>query len=141
MNRREFLIAVGAVPIVAYCASLPAAAPVLEDEYIDLMFKNLYPWQQRIWALLQEGKQVMYITGTQRAAHDTWALFNRHVKLHCSSIGSAFSGRGADLIIMDDFNDVQHSESAIERQHFEDWYNCVLRTRLYPKGKIEWVYT
>ncbi len=129
MNRREFLVAVGAVSVATYFGSLPtlkAETWTLNDWYL-----RLYPWQQHLWNMLQRGKNVMYVTGTQRAAYDAFNTFRRHERLHCTSIGSAIAGRGADLIIMDDFNDDMN----------EEWFDACIRTRLYPEGKIEWVYT
>lgn len=140
MNRRKFLIAVGAVPVAVYFAELPtpaaASAPLL-----DTWYTKLYPWQQHLWAQLESGKQVMYVTSTQRAAWDTFNLFKRHKNLFTTHIGAGISGRGADLIIMDEFTDYETHASSVMRARYKDWFNQTIRTRLHRDGKIKWVFT
>ncbi len=129
MKRREFLISVGAVPVATYFAGLPKITEaVVEHATIPI---NLQPWQLNIWRMLEQGKEVMYVTGTQRNAWRIHNLFERHKKLFCTSINSAITGRRANLIIMDDFTDDINP----------DWFNSCIRTRLTPGGKIDWIYT
>ncbi len=132
MNRREFFGTVGAVSVTVYFAGLPAVT-VASSIPVNLLpwYTQLYPWQQRLWDALENGKQVMYVTSTQYNARHTFNLFQRHKNLFTTSIHGSIVGRRANLIIMDDFNDDMD----------EDWFNCAIRTRLYPKGQIDWVYT
>ena len=123
MNRREFLTAVGAASVTAYFASMPIISVRSPTD--------LLPWQQHIWAMLERGKKVMYVTSTQLNAWRVFNLFKRHKKLHCTSIGAGVIGRVADLIVMDDFNDDIDPE----------WFDVAIRTRLSPGGKLEWIYT
>lgn len=136
MNRREFLIAVGAVPIAVYFANTPAAA-LSDEQKIDLMFKHLDPWQLHLWNMLEQGKRVIYATSTQKNAQRIYNLLERHKNLFCTSIGASICGRGADLIVVDDYVNVQDTYPA----SYDEWYESSLRTRLLPEGKIEWVYT
>lgn len=126
MKRREFLALVGAVPIATYFAQMPVVKPLLRP-----IPNKLLPWQQHIWAMLESGKKVMYVTGTQKNAWHIFNLFQRHKRLFATSIHSAITGRRADLIIMDDFTEEIN----------QDWYDCALRTRLVPGGEIEWIHT
>lgn len=128
MNRRELLIAVGAVPVAAYFAGLPAIAKAATVPTAPI---GLQPWQLKLWEALEQGKEVMYVTGTQRNAWRVHNLFKHHKKLFCTSINSAIGGRRADLIVMDDFTDDVNP----------DWFNSCVRTRLMPKGQIDWIHT
>lgn len=134
MNRREFLIAVGAVPVAAYFAGKVVSGELYYEGTHTLVTKvpaNLYPWQQRIWDMLQSGKKVMYVTSTQRNAHHIYNVFQRHKNLHATSMQAPLTGRQADLVVMDDFGGNMN----------EEWYNTCVRTRLTPGGEIEWIHT
>ena len=56
--------------------------------------------------------------------------------------GSAITGRGAHLIIVDDpIKDRQEADSETVRQRIWDWYRSVLYTRLMPGGSIVLIQT
>ncbi|KKN65423.1 hypothetical protein LCGC14_0481430 [marine sediment metagenome] len=129
MKRREFLISVGAVPVAVYFAGLPEITEAVVERATTPI--GLQPWQLRIWAALERGKDVIYVTSTQVNAWRVFNLFKRHKKLFCTSINGALYGRRADLIIMDDFvDDID-----------PDWFNSCIRTRLTRNGKVDWAYT
>ncbi|MBW4552610.1 MAG: phage terminase large subunit [Aphanocapsa sp. GSE-SYN-MK-11-07L] len=57
-------------------------------------------------------------------------------------VGGATTGRGADLLIMDDLiKDREQADSPVYREHLIDWYKSVARTRLQPGGSIVLVQT
>ncbi len=125
MNRREFLIAVGAVPVAAYIAGKTLIPPSLK------LAHEMYPWQQHIWNMLESGKKVMYVTSTQKNAWRIFNVFQRHKNLFTTHTQGSVMGRRADLVVMDDFEGNVNAE----------WYNMCVRTRLTPGGEIEWIHT
>ncbi len=143
MNRRKFLIAVGAVSVATYFAGMPAptqaSLPMNRQRYMDAWYTKLYPWQQHLWTMLQNGKEVMYVTSTQQNAWRVFNVFRRHPKLHCVPIGSAICGKAADLIIVDDFE--PHPRIKPGSRVYDTWFDSCIRTRLYPNGKIVWART
>lgn len=53
-----------------------------------------------------------------------------------AGVGSAITGRGADLLIIDDpVRDRRDVDSATQREHLWSWYTDAARTRLMPGGK------
>jgi len=54
-----------------------------------------------------------------------------------TSIGGSVTGKGADILIVDDFlKDRQEADSALIRDRTWDWYTSTARTRLQPGGAI-----
>ncbi len=140
LSRREFLTATGVAVAIALLPTTSIVANELPDT-IKRMSMREHVWLHHLRMRLYAGDKVMYVTNTQQNAMRVYNLLDRHVNLHCNSIGGSLCGRRADFIMIDDFKDIQHSKSVVERQHYQDWYNCALRTRLIPNGEIEWVYT
>lgn len=57
-------------------------------------------------------------------------------------VGGATTGRGADLLLMDDLiKDREQADSPVYRESLIDWYRSVARTRLQPNGSIVLVQT
>lgn len=57
-------------------------------------------------------------------------------------VGGATTGRGADLLILDDLvKDREQADSPVYRENLIDWYKSVARTRLQPEGAIVLVQT
>ncbi len=57
-------------------------------------------------------------------------------------VGGATTGRGADLLLMDDLiKDREQADSPVYRENLIDWYKSVARTRLQPGGSIVLVQT
>jgi predicted phage terminase large subunit-like protein len=57
-------------------------------------------------------------------------------------VGGATTGRGADLLLMDDLiKDREQADSPVYRENLIDWYKSVARTRLQPDGAIVLVQT
>lgn len=61
---------------------------------------------------------------------------------HAVGVGGALTGRGADLLIIDDpIKGREDAESELSRQKMKDWYTSVAYTRLMPGGAIVVVQT
>lgn len=59
-----------------------------------------------------------------------------------AGVGTAITGRGANLIIVDDpIKDRQEADSETTRARIWDWYRSVLYTRLMPGGSIVLIQT
>ncbi len=57
-------------------------------------------------------------------------------------VGGPTTGRGADLIVMDDLiKDRLQADSPTYRENLIDWYKSVARTRLQPEGSIVLIQT
>jgi hypothetical protein len=52
-------------------------------------------------------------------------------------VGTAITGRGADVLLIDDpFKDRQEADSELTRQRVWDWYTSTAYTRLMPGGAV-----
>lgn len=59
-----------------------------------------------------------------------------------AGVGTAMTGRGADLLIIDDpFKDRMEADSELQRQRVWDWYASTAYTRLMPGGRIVLIQT
>lgn len=74
-------------------------------------------------------------------AHDStsvqsWDLHNRRGGLKALGVGGPLTGRGADVLIIDDpIKDYEAAESPTARRAVWNWYQTVARTRLAPGGR------
>lgn len=72
-----------------------------------------------------------------RQASDDWGIQNAKGGMVCAGVGGAITGRGADLLIIDD--PVKSGEEAVSetyRNRAWDWYRSTAYTRLEPGGRI-----
>lgn len=54
-----------------------------------------------------------------------------------AGVGTAMTGRGADLLLIDDpVKDREEADSELRRQRVWDWYRSTAYTRLSPEGRI-----
>src|ERR1043165_1575588 len=54
-----------------------------------------------------------------------------------AGVGTAVTGRGADILLIDDpFKDREEADSELRRQRVWDWYTSTAYTRLMPGGAI-----
>jgi predicted phage terminase large subunit-like protein len=54
-----------------------------------------------------------------------------------AGVGTAMTGRGADLLLIDDpVKDREEADSDIRRERVWDWYRSTAYTRLSPKGRV-----
>lgn len=65
----------------------------------------------------------------------SWGIDGGIGGLKAVGIGSAITGRAADLFIIDDpFKNMMEADSPAHRRKINEWMNSVARTRLSPKG-------
>lgn len=76
------------------------------------------------------------VDGRSHAADD-WNLKGRRGGMMTAGIGGATTGKGADLLIIDDpVKDQKAARSRAIKNDTWDWYRAVARTRLHPGGRI-----
>lgn len=75
-------------------------------------------------------------------AADRWDIEGRRGGMHTAGIGGPLTGRGADLLIIDDpIKDQAEAFSAVYRKRVYDWYQSVAYTRLAPGAKVVLIQT
>ncbi len=75
-------------------------------------------------------------------AGDRWDIEGHRGGMHTAGIGGPLTGRGADLLIIDDpIKDQAEAFSAVFRKRVSDWYQSVAYTRLAPGAKAVLVQT
>lgn len=88
----------------------------------------LRDWGPRLWGV--------------RLAHDSssvgrWGIDGHRGGLVAAGVGGPFTGRGADVLIIDDpIKNADEAASDIIRQRQWEWYRTTARTRLAPGGAI-----
>lgn len=71
------------------------------------------------------------------AAVNDWALDGRRGGMRAAGVGSGITGRGADLLIIDDpIKDAQAADSETIREATWEWYTRTAYTRLSPGGAV-----
>jgi len=73
---------------------------------------------------------------------DAWMIDGAKGGMVAAGIGSAITGRAADLFIIDDpYKNIQEADSATHRRKVDEWMNFVVFTRLSPEASIILVQT
>ncbi len=76
------------------------------------------------------------------SAVDRWAIEGHRGKFGAAGVGGSFTGKGADLFIIDDpLKGEEEANSELMRQRAERWYRTTVRSRLAPGGRIVLVMT
>lgn len=72
------------------------------------------------------------------SAADHWNLLKRRGGMDTAGRGAAITGRGADLLVLDDASAKNYEEamSPTIREHTWDWFTSTAYTRLSPNGKV-----
>lgn len=71
-----------------------------------------------------------------RAAED-WRVFGYDGRMRCTGVNGGLTGRGANLLIIDDpIKDAKEASSEVFRNRAWDWYMTVARTRLEPGAVV-----
>ena len=69
-------------------------------------------------------------------AADRWHT-NHGGAYRASGVGTAMTGRGADLLLIDDpVKDREEADSELRRNRVWDWYRSTAYTRLSPQGRV-----
>ena len=68
---------------------------------------------------------------------DAWRIQNAQGGLIAAGLHGSITGRGADLLIIDDpYKDMEEADSPTQREKVNNWMRSVARTRLSPKASI-----
>lgn len=88
--------------------------------------------------LIAYGSEVFGCTvDLKRSASEDWRIRGRRGGIRAAGVGGSITGRGADLLIMDDpFKDYREAHSKTVRDHVWNWWTAVALTRLEPGGSI-----
>jgi predicted phage terminase large subunit-like protein len=71
------------------------------------------------------------------SAADTWAIEGRRGGMVTAGVGGALTGKGADLLIIDDpVKNMKEAQSETVRRNQWEWYKSTFRTRLEPGGIV-----
>lgn len=96
-------------------------------------------WGERARDVLQEwGPTVfgVHVHPKRNAAAD-WRIANHLGRMRCTGVTGGITGRGADLLIIDDpIKDAVEASSEVYRNRAWDWYTSTARSRLEPGGII-----
>lgn len=96
-------------------------------------------WGRKARTVLEEfGEQVFGIKISQvSAAADEWEIAKHVGGMSCAGAGSAITGKGANILIIDDpHKDASEAMSKTIQEKIFDWYKSVAYTRLTPDGAI-----
>ena len=97
--------------------------------------------RQAIEYAFQAGISPVQVDPSKSAAEE-WDILGHHGGLYAVGIGGGVTGRGADLLIIDDpVKSREVAESPTFRNKTWDWYRDDVYTRLHPGGKIVLVQT
>lgn len=101
-------------------------------------------WSRIVRDLISEFSETLLnisLSKTNKSS-ESFALYNAKGGMYAIGAGGSITGRGADLIIIDDpiKNDTQ-ANSAYFRDKIWDWFNSTVFTRLEPDGIIILVMT
>jgi predicted phage terminase large subunit-like protein len=94
-------------------------------------------WGRRARAVLEESGPQLFgirVRSDLRSASE-WGLVNREGGMVAAGIGGPLTGRGADLLIIDDpvKNSAQAASETIREAHW-DWWQSTASTRIEPGG-------
>ena len=121
------------VIITSYGASL--------SEYFSREVRNLMEGSdyQKIFGgkrAIQPGEPVVKIDPDGRSVQ-AWDILNHRGGLVAGGVGGPLTGRGADVLIIDDpIKDDEEANSEVMRQKIVDWYTSVAYTRLEGSGAV-----
>lgn len=77
------------------------------------------------------------VVNRRSSAADRWEIENYAGGMITAGVGGAITGRGADVLIIDDpVKNAQEANSKVIRDRTWEWYQSTARTRLEPNGVI-----
>jgi len=94
-------------------------------------------WGRRVRSNVEEnGGEIDIALSKDSSAANRWALVQGGGMI-CAGVGGPITGRGADLLIIDDpVKNADEVASATMREKAHEWYKSTARTRLEPGGSI-----
>ena len=93
-------------------------------------------WGRRVRDTINENPHLKLHIRADVSAQGSWELENGG-SLHTAGIGGSITGRGFNLIIVDDpfKNDIE-AYSQFQRERVWNWFSRTLMTRLHPRGSV-----
>ena len=95
-------------------------------------------WGRQVKEIIQTNSQLLGIK-INREAHSamSFEINKKRGGMHSTGAGSSITGRGADLLIIDDpvKNNIE-AKSPLHRDTLWDWFNSTALTRLEPMGIV-----
>ncbi len=86
--------------------------------------------------ILDQGHNLGIQLSDDKTAVSDWELVSGGGMM-TAGVGGPITGRGADLLIIDDpIKNHQEASSPVFREHLWEWYRTTARTRLEPDGSI-----
>lgn len=71
------------------------------------------------------------------SAADSWDIAGRDGGMETAGVGGPFTGKGADLLIIDDpIKNSKEAHSEVIRESLRDWWESTAYTRLEPNGSV-----
>lgn len=101
-------------------------------------------WGRKARDLLEEHGSSLFGVCVRQDSHaaNRWDLADHNGGMTTAGVGGAITGRGADLLIIDDpVKSVEEAESETYRARTWDWWRGVALTRLEPGGSVILVMT
>jgi predicted phage terminase large subunit-like protein len=101
-------------------------------------------WGRRVRDVLKEYGPELWGVQVRRdqTATDDWQFVGRRGGMVCAGVGGPITGRGADLLVIDDpVKSAEEANSETYRQRAWDWYRSTAYTRLEPGGCVVLVTT
>lgn len=101
-------------------------------------------WGRKARDLLEEHGRGLFGVGVRQDSHaaNRWDIAGHPGGMTTAGVGGAITGRGADLLIIDDpVKSVEEAESDTYRDRAWDWWRGVALTRLEPGGAVILVMT
>lgn len=94
-------------------------------------------WGRRVRNTIKEhGEKLGVELAPDSAAAASWET-TRGGGMHTAGVGGEFTGRGFQLMIMDDpIKNAEEAASELQRDNLWEWYTSTFRTRLQPGGSI-----
>ena len=96
-------------------------------------------WGRQVLNLIQnEGQKVFPLAiNPKKYAADDFAISGHKGGMICTGIGGAITGRGADLLILDDpVKNDEEAHSITYRDNLYEWFRSTAFTRLEPGGSV-----
>jgi predicted phage terminase large subunit-like protein len=85
-------------------------------------------WGPHLWRL--------WVRRDKQAADD-WQIAGRAGGMVCAGVGGPITGRGADLLVIDDpVKSAEEADSETYRERAWNWYRSTAYTRLEPRGTL-----
>lgn len=156
LNRKLLELASGRIKRLIVCMPPRSGKSELCSRYLPAWYLGVHPehriilasyeaafaaeWGRKARDVLVELGPSLYGVSVRQdsSAADHWNLAKHRGGMDTAGRGGAITGRGADLLILDDAGAKNYEEamSPTIREHAWDWFASTAYTRLSPNGKV-----